>query len=157
MGVEPGDPRLPPHVDGSRERPRRWYWVRPVTGTTALDFSNFLNDVLTQLEQHPAPTGVDNHRVILCDNLSSHKSAIVVDTVDQRPSPNVFELVYRPPYQPKYGPIEYVFGEMARKLELLVRPDCTTATLEQHIRLIAANLGMNGKFHNTFAHCGYQG
>jgi len=157
MAVEPGDPRLPPHVDGSKERPRRWYLIRPVTGTTALDTRNFLNTILTNLENNPAPSGVDNHRVILCDNLNSHKSPIVTHVVEQCPSPNRFQLVYRPPYQPKYGPIEYVFAEIGKQLEKIVQLTWNTARLEVEIARIADNLGMDGKFHNTFVHCGYSG
>jgi len=159
MAIEPGDPRLLPHVDGSRERPRRWYWIRQVAGTTALDTANFLNDMLTGLETNPSPNGLDNHRVILCDNLNSHKVPIVKYTVATRPAPHQdkrYQLVYRPPYQPKYGPIEYVFAELGRQLEKLVQQTWTDDDLEHHIGIIADNLGMNGKFHNTFVHCGYQ-
>jgi len=155
MAIEPGDLHIAPHLDGSRERPHCWFWIRKVTGTTALDTANFLNQILTQLEQHPAPSGVNNHRVILCDNLNSHKVLIVTDTVEQRPTQNLFEMVYHPSYQLKYSPIEYIFSEIGGQLQKMVQPKWTNDNLQDAIETVASNIGMDGKFHNTFIHCGY--
>ena len=156
MAVEPGDPNLPANVDGSIQNPRHWIQVRKVAGTTALDFANFLNYVCGELETpHPARGNLDDHRCFLYDNLSSHLSPIIAHTVENRPSPNLFHCVRRPPYQPKYGPIEYVFAELAKRLEEQVRPHWDDNDLMNAIRATAANLGKDGKFHNTFVHCGY--
>jgi hypothetical protein len=79
----------------------------------------------------------------------------VAQTVEGRPTVNWFSIVHRPPYQPKYGPIEYVFCELAAELEKLVQPDWTPQDLIQQITNVASRLGRNGGFNNTFAHCGY--
>jgi transposase len=55
LGIEPGDPTLPPDVDGSVGNPRRWCWIRDVSGTNAIDFAAFCDRICTNLEQHPAP------------------------------------------------------------------------------------------------------
>jgi len=46
MAVEPGDPSLPPDVDGSIQNPRQWLWLREIAGTNAADHEHFVNRVL---------------------------------------------------------------------------------------------------------------
>jgi hypothetical protein len=43
--------------------------------------------------------------------------------VEGRPTANRFDIGPRPPYQPKYGPIEYVFCELAATLTRRVQRD----------------------------------
>jgi hypothetical protein len=116
VAVESGDPILPPGVDGSIGNPRRWITVLDRGGTTSIVFAAFCDKVLTDIEQHPAPGDVDDVRYPIWDNLASHHTALVSQTVEGRPSPNTFIIVPRPPYQPKFGPIEYVICEIAAEL-----------------------------------------
>jgi len=156
MGIEAGDPSLPPAVDGSIENPRRWFWIRQENGTNAVDFATFCDRICIEIETHPAQgSDVDDCRIFLWDNLLSHHAPIVVQTVQGRPSPNIFMIVPRPPFQPKYGPIEYIFAEIAEELEKRVKPSWTTADLARELQTVCAMVGRNGKFNNTFDHCGY--
>jgi hypothetical protein len=155
MAIEPGDPTLPANIDGSREKPRRWITARQVAGTSAIDFSAFCNTVCTSIETHPAPGDVDHDRVFLWDNLRSHYSALVAQTVEGRPTANIFRIVPRPPYQPKYGPIEYIFCELSAELQRRVQPDWNSQIMTAEILQISRELGCLGKFDNTFDHCGY--
>jgi hypothetical protein len=56
---------------------------------------------------------------------------------------------------PKYGPIEYVFAELGGRLQQLVQPEWNFAILRQVVTNILSELGKNGGFDATFAHCGY--
>jgi transposase len=155
MAIEPGDPTLPANVAGSIVNPRRWISVRDVSGTNAFDFAAFCDDVCTDIETHPANGVMEQRRVFLWDNLASHRAPVVAQTVEGRPSENWFTIVHRPPYQPKFGPIEYVFCELAAQLEKLVQPDWSAEDLMLAIVNVASQLGRDGGFNNTFAHCGY--
>ena len=155
VAVESGDPNLPPGVDGSTGNPRRWITVLDRGGTTSIVFAAFCDKVLSDIEQHPAPGDVDNTRYPIWDNLASHHTALVSQPVEGRPSPNTFIIVPRPPYQPKFGPIEYVICEIAAELARRAQPNWTTAHLRQEVVQVFGTLGRDGKFWNTFEHCGY--
>jgi hypothetical protein len=155
MCIEPGDPMLPANVDGSVQQPRRWVKTSVGIGTTAEVFADFVNEICEDLENNPAPGNVNNWRCFLWDNLAAHLSPLLVQTVEARPSPNHFFIVPRPPYQPKYGPIKYIFCELAGELQKRIQPNWTILHLEHEINDVCAMLGCDGKFDNTFAHCGY--
>lgn len=154
--VEPGDPTIPPGQDGSVENPRRWFRINHQAGTTAFEFADFCNEVCTDIETNPAGD-VDRDRVFLWDNLSSHLSPIVIQTVEGRPTRphNRFRIVQRPPYRPWLGPIEVIFCELACELIRRIQDDWDLNTLEQEIRNVLSTIGRDGKFNKTFAHCGY--
>ena len=60
--------------------------------------------------------------------------------------------VPRPPYQPKYGPIEHNICDLIHELQVESTPDWDTATLELQIFAAASRIG---GFDVTFEHCGY--
>jgi transposase len=107
---EPGDPTLPANVDGSIENPRRWFFTFEDGGMTSEIFSEKVDTVLQSLEASNRP--VDQHRILMWDNLRSHLTNQVYQTVYTRQSPNRFDMVPCPPYMPKYGPTEYAFAEL---------------------------------------------
>jgi hypothetical protein len=148
---EPGDPTLPRNVDGSVENPRRWWRIFDDQGTDHVTFSNFVADVLSDLEASALPN--DMYRVLMWDNLSSHLTALVYNTVYGRPSPNRFRFVPRPPYQPKYGPTEYHFAELAADLQQNVQPEWTRNDLKGEINQTLTHIGREGKANNTFSYC----
>ena len=94
------------------------------------------------------------------DNLQSHKAPIVYQTVigDNNFLPGaqcLFDIVLRPPYQPKYAPIEYIFCEIACRLKQRAQAEWSTMDMIAAIYVIAGEIGFDGKFDKTFAHCGY--
>jgi len=120
--------------------------------------SLFVDSICRSFEQNPVPAtaagpSVDDNRVFIWDNLHSHLTDLVCTTVQRRPSPNQFVIVPRPPYQPKLGPIEYAICEIAGRLERCNIRD--TAGMIQQIHNAVGQIGRDGKFSNTFAHCGY--
>jgi len=65
LGIEPGDPQIPDHMDGSLDRPRRWVQVLQNHGTTVEVFHDFINEICMDIEvdglhQHGHDTD-DNH------------------------------------------------------------------------------------------------
>ena len=135
-GIEPVDPTLPPNVDGSVQRPRRWFKVNGNAGTNQVAFAEFCEYMLTDIETNPTPNGNDNDRLLMWDNLGSHLTPLVYQTVQGRPTAIVFEIVRRPPYQPKYGQIEYIFCELGDQLRKNSREDWTHLTLKNEIENI---------------------
>jgi hypothetical protein len=122
MAVEAGDPRLPPLVDGSTMNPRRWVSVTE-DNCTAFVYADFIDSICRDLEVPPAPGDIDDYRIFMWDNLTAHHAPIVAQLVEGRPTANRFDIVPRPPYQPKYGPIEYVFCGLAATLTRRVQRD----------------------------------
>ena len=154
FGIEPGNPNLPPHVDGSVERPRRWYHISQVNCDQYV-FGDFIDSMLTDIEQNPVPGNYDDRRIIMWDNLSCHKTPYVSQIIYGRVSNNVFQSVDRPPYRPKMAPIEYAFCELACALKTRVKREWTADDLRRNIEDICITMGYQGKFQNTFRHCGY--
>jgi transposase len=96
---------------------------------------------------------------MMWDNLASHLSPLVTHVVglrNQIPNrPTHWSIVPRPPYQPKFGPIEYIFCELPCELKCIAQLNWDTAKLRQEIFNIAARIGRDGSFDRTFEHCGY--
>lgn len=128
LAVEPGDPTIPAHLDSSLENPRRWFWILDDADGTSEDlFSRFVDHVLNRLEA--TTHQVDDHRICLWDNLRSHLGPTVYNTVYGRATPNTFSFIARPPYQPKYGPTEYMFAELTNRLQQRVQAEWTNDNL----------------------------
>jgi hypothetical protein len=89
--IEPGDPRLPPHMDGSVQRPRRWIRVLRRSGTSAQTFADFADYVCSSIEANRIP-GTDDHVVNIWDNLNSHHAPIIAQTVEARNGPVRFTI-----------------------------------------------------------------
>ena len=159
LAIEPGDPTLPPGTRGSIQHPRRWIRVNTAQGTSAIEFANFCDGICRDVEQNPCGPN-DTDRKMMWDNLTSHHSPHVIHTVrgrNQIPNnPTHWEIIPRPPYQPKFGPIEYIFCEIACELKRSAQPDWNTDRMVQEIRNIAARIGRDGSFDRTFEHCGYE-
>ena len=111
VGIEPGDPALPPETIGSVKRPRRWVRALRGTGTTINVFRDFVDHICHDIEQN-GHNSTDDHRIFLWDNLNSHHSPYVHQTVVGREGPRRFNIIARLPYHPEMGPIEYAICEI---------------------------------------------
>jgi transposase len=149
LAVEPGDPRLPGHVYGSIQRPRRWCRVSLV-GANVDSFNALIASIVSNIDNHPLPgIGVQN-RVFLWDNLRAHRSPLLYQTVE---AGRRHHIQPRPPYMPCDGPIEYVFCQLEGRINRDIAYIDSVNDLMTSIRNIIANLG---GFDATFAHCGYR-
>jgi hypothetical protein len=157
LAVEAGDPNVPDHCLGSVAKPRVWHRILRQSGMNQVEFSSFVDFVCRDFEVNPAPNGTDHHRVFLWDNLATHLTDLVYDTVELRPSPNMFQIVRRIPYQPKFGPTEYSINEAVQTLQRDAKSDWTTDTLVANIeRVFTSGFGWNGAATRRFIHCGYE-
>ena len=158
LGIEAGDERLPAHQTGSIENPARWIQVLRGTGTTAEVFAHFMQTIVDSVEERSVTLReldlpYENERYVLWDNLNSHNSPIVQMVLYGRPDRNVrFSSINRPPYQPKYGPIEYKICDVIHELQMDSQAEWDTDRLEQELVIAATRIG---PFDDAFEHCGY--
>ena len=150
LAVEAGDPGLQPEVQGSTTNPRRWLRIMIKGGTTTMDFNEFLRYICTSIENNP-PEGVvgNNSRIFLWDNLSSHCSPIIHQTVE---GDFGHLIIRRPPYKPSDAPIEYIFCSLVQELQNRTFNTNNLVELIQSIQNVVANLS---GFDNTFNKLGY--
>jgi len=152
FAIEPGDPALPLNIRGSVFNPRRWIRCNRAVGTTNNFFRDFCDYICTDIETNNIPV-TDSHRIFIWDNLRAHHSAYVHNTVTGRHHPSSFSIVPRPPYHPKYGPIEYKICEVMGNIRLRKEEHWNTQRLEQEIYRAANEIRL---FDATFIHCGYK-
>ena len=108
LGIEAGDPDLPPEVLGSIQNPRKWLRILEKAGTTTNDFNDFVEYICDDLiEYHPNQQ--NTNRIFMWDNLSCHCSPLIHQTVEGHFG---HLIIRRPPYMPADAPIEYVFCQM---------------------------------------------
>ena len=69
----------------------------------------FIKEILNNIETHPVLCDYDSHKVILWDNLHTHKNPFVTHIIEDRETVNIIDLVDRPPYIPNLAPIEFLF------------------------------------------------
>ena len=150
LAVEPGDPDLPAEVRGSIANPRRWLRLLVKAGTSTLDFNDFLTYVCEDI-QNNRPVGMvgNDRRIFLWDNLSSHCSPIIHQTVEGEYG---HLIIRRPPYKPSDAPIEYIFCQLVCELQTRCFQCNSLVQLINAIQVVITNL--NG-FNNTFRKLGY--
>lgn len=113
-------------------------------GTKITIFNNFMR-ACNQVVATPRPT---LRRTYLMDNLLSHKHPVVYNTVAQAGP----RMLFRTPYCPWDGPIEYVFAQLENELKNRMYRIRSERDLRQQVQIILARLA---PFDATFRHCGY--
>ena len=111
--VELGNPNTPQHLNGSVNRPRKWLRLI-VENIDQFIFGGFINEILHNIENHPAPGNYYNF--FIWDNLRTHKTPYITNIIENRETLNVFSLVDNPPHVPKIATIEFIFCELAAEL-----------------------------------------
>jgi transposase len=155
LAIEPGNADLPDHVHGSTARPRKWFKI--TTGTVDEQvFAEFVDEICSDIEESPASHQTDRERIFLWDNLAAHKTPLVQSTTENREGDHTFFSICRPPYQPKWAPIEYIFCQISTELRRRVRRTWTKENLTDALYDIIIPLGWDGSFDRTFRHCGYR-
>ena len=156
MTVEPGNPNLPDEVYGSIANPRKWW--RIVQGSCNQHiFADYMDYVCRSIEENPLPNNYDSQKFFMWDNLSVHKTDLVLATIELRESieDHQFCVVRRPPYRPRIAPIEYIFCEINTILSRQIHSEWTPQNLELEINNACLAVGNNGGIDRTFTHCGY--
>jgi transposase len=119
----------------------RWLTFELKKGTTIYDTISFLQEMMNDL-------GPQIRHTFICDNLSSHTNALVRHVVQQ----GGHRLLFRPPYKPRDGPIEYVFNRLQHELSLRLHEIRNQRDLERSVYDIVRGIT---SFENYFTHCGY--
>ena len=146
MIIEPGNPSLGADELGSIERPRIWYRVSTDKGTTTEAYKSFLENYFLNKLRPDEP-----RRVLMHDNLQSHKSDEIYDTMDAAGH----GVICRPPYRPNEAPIEFAFDQLACEIRRRWNKIRNEEQLIKEIRdVIDTRTGMGG-FNDLFKDCGY--
>jgi hypothetical protein len=73
IAIEPGDPTIPAHLDGSIERPRKWLRTFRRGGTDEFMFAAFCEHICGSFETHPAPALEREITTIAVRNTTLHQ------------------------------------------------------------------------------------
>ena len=114
------------------------------------NFGEYIDEVLSDIENNPVPGGYHEEKYMMWDNLSSHTTGYVTALVEQRPTAHQYQFIpiRRPPYQPKFAPISSI---LARKCVC----GWDVETLAEEVHNACVTVGMYGSMDRTFRHCGY--
>jgi hypothetical protein len=122
----------------------RWKKMWLEGGTTNTKMIDFIQDILDDI----GPGTPQRRRCFIMDNLTSHHNAQVsalIHTAGHR-------LVFRAPYYPVDGPIEYVFNSLQVALWINMHQIRTGANLLHEVHTAIANMQT---FEPYFMHCGF--
>jgi len=122
----------------------RWVDLVQKSGTTINDYYNFILSILQNIPRGNA----QRRRTFIMDNLSSHLSALIRQLIHSYGH----RLVYRAPYYPVDGPIEFVFNFIEQRLQGYLYQVNTDQDLQAAIHQIIASMA---NFVNYFTNCGY--
>ena len=127
-----------------------WVDVALRTGTSVVDTHDFIQNIIQQIGQGGVnAAGINNTHTFICDNLTAHHNPLIHLLINN----NQHRLVFRAPYYPVDGPIEYFFNTIQQQLTLELYRVRTPQQLRQAIIDICQRT--SGRFDNYFAHCGY--
>jgi hypothetical protein len=129
---------------------RKWFRFKKEAGTTTAVFNAHVRRVAVSLPDPLSVPPAGPSRTFMWDNLNSHLSAVVTNTVYAAGH----TIMTRAPYRPCDGPIEYVFNQLQQELTkrlYLVKND---ADLVREVTNIVMNITA-AAIDNTFRHCGY--
>ena len=130
-------------IDG-QEASRRWAEVWVEGGTTVNRFLSFMEDLLDDIGYAEE----DNFFVFTIDNLNAHKNIAVLAMIQHCGH----GVVFRAPYWPVDGPIEFVFNT----IQTLVRARLyEIRTSEDLVRAIYCSIASIDSFANYFINCGF--
>ena len=122
----------------------RWHEQWMDGGTTIERFYDFINHILDDLAQnHPGRSFV-----FTMDNLSSHKKPLILNALLN----SGHRYVFRAPYWPVDGAVEYVFNTVQSKLRIFFNRLVTMDDLRNRINLTVGGIY---SFRRYFEHVGF--
>ena len=123
---------------------QRWVSFEQRAGTSAVDFLDFILVILTDI----GPGTAQRRRCFTFDNLTAHHHQAVVYTIIAAGH----RVVFRAPYYPVDGAIEYVFNSIQQQLTYRMHDILTEDDLEDAMRAI---IGAMINFVNYFYNVGF--
>ena len=129
---------------GNPDNPERWFELWNNGGTTIVCFYEFIRRILDDLGP-----GAENQRYCFTmDNLDAHVNPAIQAMIINAGH----RIVYRAPYYPVDGAIEYVFNAIQCTLRINLREISDTDDFTNHLRLIITNFPNFAPF---FEHVGF--
>lgn len=125
--------------DGSR-----WVRFEQVPGTRIVEFTTFIQQILDSIP----PGNEERRRCFIMDNLSAHVNIVIAQIIRDAGH----RVVFRAPYYPVDGPIEYVFNTIQQELTMKLYEIYTADQLQAGVNDIITSLPT---FERYFTHCGY--
>jgi hypothetical protein len=122
----------------------RWVNFVRKPGTSIFDFATFIQRIVDSLP----PGTAARRRCFIMDNLSAHHSILITQIIHAASH----RIVFRAPYYPIDGPIEYVFNTIQQELTRELYRVNNNADLE---RIIQRIINRMTDFQRYFLHCGY--
>ena len=130
--------------DDAPGQANRWVDLWEEGGTTNERFLAFVESILTDI----GPGTNERRRTFTMDNLNAHTNP----TIFARIIGAGHRILFRAPYFPVDGPIEYVFNTVQNTLCLFMRDIVDMATLRVKVEEVIGSLD---HFHNYFDHVGF--
>ena len=122
----------------------RWYDLWEEGGTTNERFIDFIQRILNDI----GPGTPERRYCFTMDNLSAHTNPTILGMIIDAGH----RILFRAPYYPVDGPIEYVFNTIQNMLCIFMHEVNDMETLRIKIENIIGSLGT---FRNYFIHCGF--
>ena len=113
-------------------------------GTTIIKFVEFIQRILNDI----GPGTPGNRRCFTMDNLTAHRNLLVQQLIHQAGH----RVVFRAPYHPIDGPIEYYFNRMQNNLTLAMYRVDDTIDVKKEVR---TGLRNTPTFRPWFIFCGF--
>jgi hypothetical protein len=131
-------------ISGDDVNVMRWHEIWMMGGTTITRFYDFIRRILDDLAvQFPG-----RRFCFTMDNLNSHKNPIILNMLH-----NAGHLyVFRAPYWPTDGAVEYVFNTVQTRLKVHLNKLTTMEELRNRVNLI---VGTIPSFYRYFLHVGF--
>jgi transposase len=122
----------------------RWSEMWMDGGTTIMRFHTFIERILDDLDQRFP----NRSFVFTMDNLSSHKNPLILNAILNAGH----RYVFRAPYWPVDGAVEYVFNAIQTQLRIYFNRINDMADLRNRINLIVGGFQSFARF---FIHVGF--
>lgn len=134
-------------ISGDPDLRYRWAEIdRGRSGTNLGEFYNIIDRITAFLNQNQ-PGRIFT---FILDNLNIHHNPMILYLIRLRGH----RVVFRAPYRPQDGPIEYVFNTIENALTLAVH---SINNVHDIIRQLASIIRSLPEFSSYFYHCGYRG
>ena len=130
-------------ISGDLQNPDRWMDLFDEGGTTLERFIAFIQRILNDL----GPGTPGNRKCFTMDNLNSHKNPHVTSMILNAGH----RIIFRAPYHPVDGPIEYVFNTIQQILAIQMYKINNLEDLKRQLRII---VGAIAEFNSYFRHVG---
>ena len=143
MAIEAGIHNVTPFIDGSVMFLHQLIFLSQ-SNTDQYTFWDFIDSILTSIENDPVEGDVDKKRRFMWNDLSLHKTAYVTNKIYKRPTHICFLSVNHPSYRPELALIELFLCDLTYELSRRVQSGWAINDLRMRIIEICSKIGCDG-------------